>query len=248
MRPVDEPRHSTARSDPAARGEQVVIRVGSLELAGDLIVPTSPCGVVLFAHGSGSSRHSPRNQLVAQHLVDEARVATLLVDLLSAEEEAIDARTRELRFDIRFLGERLIAMTDWLASDRRTSALPLGLFGASTGAAAALLAAASRPDRVAAIVSRGGRPDLAGADVLAHVVAPTLLIVGGNDRQVIDLNVRAQRHVRVECALEIVPGAGHLFEEPGALTKVAVLAAQWFRRFSCLHNDVTEIPPAGRRS
>ena len=234
--------------NPSHEPQPVEVAAGRVVLHGDLGVPANAAGVVLFAHGSGSGRRSPRNQLVAQHLVDEAQVATLLVDLLTVEEEAIDARTRELRFDIRFLGERVVAITDWLASDRRTGALPLGLFGASTGAAAALLAAAARPDRVAATVSRGGRPDLAGAEVLARVAAPTLLIVGGNDRQVIDLNVRAQRHMRVECALEIVPGAGHLFEEPGALTSVADLAAQWFRRFSTRRDGVTEVSPIQGRT
>jgi putative phosphoribosyl transferase len=230
--PHEHERRSTPpRISIPPRGDHVSVHVGSLELAGELVAPPSPHGVVLFAHGSGSSRHSPRNTSVAQHLVDEARVATLLVDLLSAEEEAVDVTTRELRFDIPLLGKRLVGMIDWLAADQRTKGLPLGLFGASTGAAASLFAAASRPDNVAAIVSRGGRPDLASADVLSRVQAPTLLIVGENDRQVLDLNVRAMRLMRAECALEIVPGAGHLFEEPGALTRVATLASRWFGKF-----------------
>ncbi|MDB5219534.1 MAG: hydrolase [Myxococcaceae bacterium] len=230
--PHEHERRSTPpRISIPPRGDHVSVHVGSLELAGELVSPPSPHGVVLFAHGSGSSRHSPRNTSVAQHLVDEAHVATLLVDLLSAEEEAVDVTTRELRFDIPLLGKRLVGMIDWLGADQRTKGLPLGLFGASTGAAASLFAAASRPDNVAAIVSRGGRPDLASADVLSRVQAPTLLIVGENDRQVLDLNVRAMRLMHAECSLEIVPGASHLFEEPGALTRVASLASRWFGKF-----------------
>jgi putative phosphoribosyl transferase len=183
---------------------------------------------VLFAHGSGSSRHSPRNRYVAR-LLNEARLVTLLIDLLTVKEELIDMRTAQLRFDIELLAERLIDATDWLAQFPDTRQLRIGHFGASTGAAAALVAAAVRPDVVGAIVSRGGRPDLAGA-ALPHVRAPTLLIVGGNDGQVIELNRTALAQMRSEKQLVIVPGATHLFEEPGALDEVARLARDWFHR------------------
>lgn len=197
-------------------------------LLGDLVVPTGARGIVLFAHGSGSSRLSPRNRRVADGLHD-ADFATLLLDLLTEQEESVDNRTRELRFDIGLLGDRLTGAVDWLATDARTAALPVGTFGASTGAAAALVAAAHRPERVAAVVSRGGRPDLAG-DQLPAVRAPTLLIVGGADTHVLRLNEQAAR-VLSRCEVAVVPGATHLFEEPGALERVTELAAGWFRRY-----------------
>jgi putative phosphoribosyl transferase len=183
---------------------------------------------VLFAHGSGSSRHSARNRYVAR-VLNEAKLATLLIDLLTVHEEVIDARTAHLRFDIDLLTERLVDATDWLTQFPDTKDLPIGYFGASTGAAAALAAAVLRPDAVGAIVSRGGRPDLA-ATALARVRAPTLLIVGGEDGQVIELNRRALAQLRCEKQLTIVPGATHLFEEPGALDEVARLARNWFER------------------
>jgi dienelactone hydrolase len=198
-------------------------------LEGDLSIPEGARGVVLFAHGSGSSRHSPRNRFVAEAL-QQAGLATLLVDLLTAEEEAVDTYTMHLRFDIELLAARLVGATDWLGRDRTTAGLPVGYFGASTGGGAALVAAARRPDRVAAVVSRGGRPDLAGA-ALAEVRAPTLLIVGGDDEPVIALNEKALARLAAPAKkLEIVPGATHLFEEPGKLEEVARLAADWFRR------------------
>jgi putative phosphoribosyl transferase len=205
----------------------------SLEAAGvvldaDVAVPDSARGVVVFAHGSGSSRHSPRNQSVAGEL-QRAGVATVLADLLTPEEERFDARTGRLRFDISLLATRVIALTDWVARYDETAHLPVGLFGASTGAAAALVAAAERPGIVAAVVSRGGRPDLA-ADSLGTVRQPTLLIVGARDEVVIELNRRALEQLAGESHLEIVAGATHLFEEPGALEHVAQLAREWFVR------------------
>ena len=200
-------------------------RVG---LEGNLAVPGSARGVVLFAHGSGSGRHSPRNRYVARAL-REAGLATLLVDLLTEEEEEVDLRTRHLRFDIGLLAQRLVGATKWLAQNSDTRNLRIGYFGASTGAAAALVAAAEHPKPVGAIVSRGGRPDLAGP-ALPRVAAPTLLIVGGNDFPVIDMNRDALEQMRTEKRLEIVPGATHLFEEPEALEQVARLAAGWFVR------------------
>jgi putative phosphoribosyl transferase len=199
-----------------------------VSLRGDLVVPDDADGIVLFAHGSGSSRLSPRNQQVAAGLHD-AGFATLLLDLLTQQEESVDNRTRELRFDIALLGDRLTGAVDWLGTDSRTAALPIGAFGASTGAAAALMAAAARPDRVRAVVSRGGRPDLA-RDRLSAVHAPTLLIVGGADAQVLRLNEQASRMLS-RCEIAIVPGATHLFEERGALEQVTELAAGWFRRY-----------------
>lgn len=183
----------------------------------------------MFAHGSGSSRHSPRNRYVAQ-LLNQAQLATLLVDLLTAEEEAIDLRTAQLRFDIGLLAARLAGVTDWLVQYPDTRLLQVGYFGASTGAAAALVAAAERPAAIGAVVSRGGRPDLAGP-YLPRVRAPTLLIVGGNDLQVIELNRAAFDQLRCEKELAIIPGATHLFEEPGALDQVAQLAREWFQRY-----------------
>jgi dienelactone hydrolase len=207
----------------------VHITAGPVTLEGNLSLPRGARGIVMFAHGSGSSRLSPRNRYVAQ-LLNQARLATLLVDLLTAQEEAIDLRTARLRFDIGLLAERLVGATDWLLEHPQTRELQIGYFGASTGAAAALVAAAERLDEVAAIVSRGGRPDLAGPR-LPQVRAPTLLIVGGNDVQVIELNRAAFAQLRCEKQLVIVPGATHLFEEPGALDEVARLAREWFQRY-----------------
>jgi putative phosphoribosyl transferase len=210
--------------------EQLVqVPAGAVTLDGNLGVPAGARGIVLFAHGSGSSRHSPRNRYVAG-VLREAGLATLLMDLLTADEEAIDLQTQRLRFDISLLADRLVGATDWLAQNPETRDLTIGYFGASTGAAAALVAAAQRPDAVGAIVSRGGRPDLAGA-ALARVRAPTLLIVGGNDIPVIGMNQEAMAQLHVETKLEIVPGATHLFEEPGALEEVARLAREWFERY-----------------
>ena len=210
-----------------ATSSTVELSLQGAALRGDLVVPTGASGIVLFAHGSGSSRMSPRNRRVAVSLHD-AGFATLLLDLLTAREESVDDRTRVLRFDIGLLGDRLTAAVDWLATDVRTAAMSVGAFGASTGAAAALVAAASRPDRFSAVVSRGGRPDLAG-DQLSAVRAPTLLIVGGADSHVLRLNERASRMLS-RCELAVVPGATHLFEEPGALERVTELATTWFRR------------------
>jgi putative phosphoribosyl transferase len=213
------------------RGEERLVRVaaGPVTLEGNLSLPERARGIVLFAHGSGSSRHSPRNRYVAQ-VLNEAKLATLLVDLLTPDEEAVDLRTAHLRFDIGLLAGRLAGVTEWLTQYPDTRELRIGYFGASTGAAAALVAAAQRPDAVGAIVSRGGRPDLAGS-ALAHVRTPTLLIVGGNDFEVVELNRRALALLRCEKQLEIVPGATHLFEEPGALEEVARLAREWFERY-----------------
>jgi dienelactone hydrolase len=213
-------------SRAVAHEHSVTVPVGEHMLAGDLGVPAGARGVVVFAHGSGSGRFSPRNRAVAQTLV-EAGLATLLMDLLTPEEEAEDLRTARLRFDVQLLGDRVISTIDWLASEPDVGGLPVGCFGASTGAAAALIAAAERPRRVGAVVSRGGRPDLA-AQALPRVTAPTLLIVGGRDTDVIRLNRLAQAELAGESQLVIVPGAGHLFEEPGALEKVAALARDWF--------------------
>ena len=207
----------------------VRVAVGPLTLEGNLTLPEEARGMVLFAHGSGSSRHSPRNRHVAR-MLNEANLATLLMDLLTSEEEMTDLRTGQLRFDIELLAQRLVAVTDWLTQDPDTQHLRIGYFGASTGAAAALVAAAERPEEVGAIVSRGGRPDLAGP-ALARVRAPTLLIVGGNDFTVIELNRAALAQLRCEKQLVIVPGATHLFEEPGALDEVARLAREWFEHY-----------------
>jgi dienelactone hydrolase len=192
------------------------------------VVPEQAQGVVLFAHGSGSSRHSPRNRYVAEEL-QNAGLATVLADLLTPAEEQLDAQTAELRFDIGLLAARVAALTDWLVEQEPTEGLGIGLFGASTGAAAALVAAATRPDVVQAVVSRGGRPDLAG-EFLGRVHQPTLLIVGGRDTVVIELNREALEQLSGEARLEIVPGASHLFGEPGALEQVARLARGWFVR------------------
>jgi pimeloyl-ACP methyl ester carboxylesterase len=202
---------------------EVRIDVGSTELGGALTIPEECRGLVLFAHGSGSSRFSPRNRFVAS-VLEEGGLGTLVFDLLSEEEEVIDAQTAELRFDVELLAERLIAATDWLRARRD---LPLGYFGSSTGAAAALIAAARRPKPIRAVVSRGGRPDLAGSE-LPNVCAPTLLIVGGEDHAVVELNEASLLELRCEAELRIVAGATHLFEEPDALAEVAQLAREWF--------------------
>jgi putative phosphoribosyl transferase len=240
------------------RAVSVTVAAGGAALPGDLSVPEGPTGLVLFAHGSGSSRHSPRNRAVAAGL-NRAGFATLLLDLLTAEEERIDADTAALRFDIGLLARRLKGTIDWLAGVgladgvglgdevglgnevgladvQLVSGLPLGLFGASTGAAGALAAAAARPGRVGAVVSRGGRPDLTGPS-LAEVRAPALLIVGGQDTQVLELNETAAKRLPA-CEIRVVPGAGHLFEEPGALDEVTGLAIEWFDR------HLTEPPPS----
>ena len=207
--------------------EQLQIPVGAgVPLAGDLSIPTRATGLVVFAHGSGSSRHSPRNRMVAGGL-RQRHLATLLMDLLTPGEEQLDQRTRHLRFDIALLAARLDSAVAWLESEPELSDLPVGYFGASTGAGAALVAAARRPARIAAVVSRGGRPDLAG-EHLALVRAPTLLIVGGNDDLVIELNRDAYERMGGQRRLEIVPGATHLFEETGALEEVTRLAGDWF--------------------
>jgi dienelactone hydrolase len=207
----------------------ISIKFEDFSLAGSLSIPEQSKGIAIFAHGSGSSRFSRRNRFVAETLND-AKIATLLFDLLTEEEEDIDQRTRELRFDIGLLTDRLIGVIDWVSRNETTAALPVGLFGASTGAAAALAAAVWRPDKVAAVVSRGGRPDLAMGH-LAKVKAPTLLIIGGEDDIVIELNQQAAEQLLVEYSLQIVPGATHLFEEPGKLEQVANLACDWFLRY-----------------
>jgi putative phosphoribosyl transferase len=206
--------------------DEIEIEIPGASLRSDLVVPANPVGLVLFAHGSGSSRHSSRNRFVAE-VLQAARLATLLMDLLTAEEDAIDQVTREFRFDIDLLSERLTGVVDWTSRRQEMLNLPAGLFGASTGAAAALRAAAERPHLVRAVVSRGGRPDLAGA-ALPRVQAPTLLIVGEADVQVIPLNVSAQGQMRAPVQLVLVPGATHLFEEPGTLAVAAQLARDWF--------------------
>ena len=223
---------------PVTKYSETAVRIpaGAATLEGNLSVPAGADGVVVFAHGSGSSRLSPRNRYVAQAL-NEARLATLLADLLTAEEESVDVRTKHLRFDIGMLARRLLAAAEWVAAEPQTSAMRIGYFGASTGGGAALVAAAERPDLATAVVSRGGRPDLAGA-ALARVRAPTLLIVGGLDYPVIDMNREALAQLRAESRLEIVPGATHLFEEPGKLQEVARLSRAWFERF-LTHEEVT---------
>jgi putative phosphoribosyl transferase len=203
------------------------IFAGDAVLDGDLVVPSGASGIAVFAHGSGSSRHSPRNRSVAR-VIREAGVGSLLFDLLTREEESIDVFTRHLRFDIELLTRRLIEATRWLASQEETRNLRVGYFGSSTGAAAALMAAARLGDEIGAVVSRGGRPDLAG-DALPLVKAPTLLIVGGHDETVIELNQDAYARLRCEKELRVIPGATHLFEESGALEQVADYAADWLK-------------------
>jgi dienelactone hydrolase len=217
------------RNDVRTKKTSVRVPIGEHWLNGDLGIPVEPRGLVLFAHGSGSSRHSPRNQFVARTL-EQRGLATLLIDLLTADEEAIDVRTAEFRFDLDMLAGRLVAIVEWLRHRAETASLPIGLFGASTGGGAALMAAAARPHEVAAVVSRGGRPDLAGG-ALGRVRAPTLLIVGGHDEPVIRMNRDAMAHMSAPVTLEIVPGATHLFEEAGTLERVAELAADWFTRY-----------------
>lgn len=209
--------------------EAVRVPVGVDELEADLVVPEAASGLVIFAHGSGSGRHSPRNQAVARAL--QARgLATLLADLLTVEEETVDRVTAEFRFNVDLLGQRLVKLIDWARQHPDLGTMAFGLFGASTGAAAALIAAAARPGDVSAVVSRGGRPDLAGA-VLSHVAAPTLLLVGGLDHDVIQLNEWARNHMRCPVSLDIVEGASHLFEEPGTLHQVASRAGLWFVQY-----------------
>jgi putative phosphoribosyl transferase len=212
-----------------AREHGVQIPSGEAVLAGELNVPVGSTGVVLFAHGSGSSRHSPRNQFVAR-TIRQAGTGTLLFDLLTREEESVDTHTRHLRFDIGLLARRLADATDWGKREADLWHLRVGYFGASTGGGAALVAAAEIGEDVGAVVSRGGRPDLAGADALERVKSPTLLIVGGLDVPVIELNEAAYARLRCEKEMRIVPGASHLFEEPGALEEVACLAAGWFQK------------------
>jgi len=204
----------------------VAVRIPPSGVEGDLVLPAHSSALVLFAHGSGSSRHSPRNRYVAG-MLQESNLGTLLLDLLTPAEGAADDQTAHLRFNIDLLANRLTEAVDWLSENPATAGLRIGCFGASTGAAAALVAAARRPERIRAVVSRGGRPDLAGA-ALALVDSPTLLIVGGRDHSVIELNRRAYEQLRCEKELLIVPGATHLFEEAGALEKVASLAREWF--------------------
>ena len=219
---------SHPRDTGAAGTHDVQIPSGSVTLEGELSIPIGASGIVLFAHGSGSSRHSPRNQYVAR-VIREAKVGTLLFDLLTQEEEAVDMRTRRLRFDIGLLARRLVDAANWIRREGDTSHLRVGYFGSSTGGGAALVAAAHVGDSVGAVVSRGGRPDLAG-EALQGVRSPTLLIVGEYDEQVIALNEKAYALLRCEKELKIVPGATHLFEEPGTLEEVARLAAEWFQR------------------
>jgi putative phosphoribosyl transferase len=205
---------------------EVRIPAARATLDGNLTLVDEAIGLVLFAHGSGSSRHSPRNQFVARTL-NKARLPTLLFDLLTPNEESVDLYTREHRFNIGLLAERLVHATKWTKQQKEIANLKIGYFGSSTGAAAALIAAADSPNETGAIVSRGGRPDLAGA-ALPKVEAPTLLIVGGEDHVVIELNEEARALMKCECKIDIVPGATHLFEEPGALEQVAALASEWF--------------------
>jgi putative phosphoribosyl transferase len=213
--------------DPVA-GQALTVRIPAADvlLDGDFVIPAKTCGVVLFAHGTGSSRRSRRNRYVA-YVLNQIGLATLLFDLLTEREESVDIRTAELRFDIPFLAKRLLQVTDWLLLQPQIGRLRIGYFGASTGAAAALVAAADPPQCLGAVVSRGGRPDLAG-ESLTGVDVPTLLIVGGSDLPVLDWNRQAMEELRCEKRLEIIPGATHLFEEPGALESVARLAREWF--------------------
>ena len=204
------------------------VKIAPHGLSGDLVVPERAEGIVVFAHGSGSGRHSPRNQYVAG-ILQQGMLATLLLDLLTDAEEQVDLESSRLRFDIGLLASRLLESTDWLQQEAATRDMSIGYFGASTGAGAALVAAADRPSLINGIVSRGGRPDLAGS-ALPRVKAPTLLVVGSKDRQVVDLNRMALTKLRCEKRLSIVPGATHLFEEPGTLEQVAIQARDWFQR------------------
>lgn len=211
------------------RAQEIRLPSAQGDLGGTLTVPPAARGIVLFAHGSGSSRHSPRNRFVAD-ILHEAGLATLLMDLLTRQEEAIDQHTREFRFDIGRLAHRLVGAIDWMAAQSATRHLPVGLFGASTGAAAALIAAAERPEQVRAVVSRGGRPDLAG-EALPRVAAPTLLIVGAEDTPVIPLNAQTLDRMQGLREMALVEGATHLFEEPGTLEEASHLARDWFLRY-----------------
>lgn len=225
---------ASERHNPDREVRNVVIKIDVRNIIeGSLTIPKEPKGIVIFAHGSGSSRYSPRNKYVAQ-VLNESGIATLLVDLLTTEEEKIDNITREQRFDIKLLSRRLIAATDWLLRSTELSKLKVGYFGASTGAAAALVAAVERANLVYAVVSRGGRPDLATGDILVRIEAPTLLIVGENDKEVIDLNEKALKQltkIEKKKKLVTIPRATHLFEEPGALEEVAKHASGWFECF-----------------
>lgn len=209
--------------------EMVRVPVGQIELEGELVIPTDAKGIVLFAHGSGSSRFSPRNQFVA-HFLRDCQLGTFLIDLLTSQEEKNDLASREIRFDIDLLANRLMGITEWVLHNHRTQALPIGYFGSSTGAAAALIAAAKLSKWVSVVVSRGGRPDLASR-FLPQVEAPTLLIVGGADSGMVELNQDACDLLPLIKKMEIVPHATHLFEEPGALEKVASLAGEWFLKY-----------------
>jgi dienelactone hydrolase len=211
---------------PLSQALTLRVPVDGTTLSADLAIPVEANGIVLFAHGSGSSRHSPRNQFVAR-VLQQSDFGTLLMDLLTETEEAVDNRTREKRFDISLLARRLTATVDWLSTQPSYKHLPIGLFGASTGAAAALVSASQRPGLIRSVVSRGGRPDLAG-DALPTVKAPTLLIVGGWDDAVLALNEQAKARMKGDVQLKVVPRATHLFEEPGALAQVADFAAAWF--------------------
>jgi putative phosphoribosyl transferase len=216
-------------TDQNTKNQDIEIRIAEVRLHGSLAIPDQARAIVLFAHGAGSSRFSPRNQHVAR-ILQQAGLATLLMDLMTEREERSDAITRTLAFDIPFLAERVESATDWVVSNETTRDLRIGYFGASTGAGAALMAAAHRPDVVGAVVSRGGRPDLA-AEILPEVRAPTLLIVGGWDTPVIEMNSQAAALLQVETKLVIIPGATHLFEEPGKLDEVANYASQWFTQY-----------------
>jgi dienelactone hydrolase len=217
------------RHDTHVEAHAVRIPAGEVVLDGDLALPADAKGLVMFAHGSGSSRHSPRNRQVAESLNGRG-LGTLLLDLLTTKEEDVDEEIRHLRFDIPTLARRLVGAADWLAEESSTAHLPLGLFGASTGAGAALIVAAQRPKAIHAVVSRGGRPDLAG-EALPHVHCPTLMLVGGWDTPVIELNREAKSHMRALTRLIVVQGATHLFEEPGKLEEVARYAGEWFEMY-----------------
>lgn len=226
----------------ASHSRDVAIEIGQATIAGSLTIPEGANGLVVFAHGSGSGRHSPRNRAVAARL-NAAALGTLLLDLLTPAEDAVDRRTAELRFDIPLLTERVRAAVDWAARQPEIAALPVGLFGASTGGAAALAAAEDSP-AVRAIVLRGGRPDLAG-QALERVRAPTLMIVGGEDTVVLVLNRQACARMTTECRVHVIPGATHIFEEPGALEEVSRLASDWFTRYL---GERTEVRPERQRS
>ncbi len=225
-----------AQSADTTETTGVRVPVADQTLQGDLTIPPGAFGIVLFAHGSGSSRFSRRNQFVARTL-ERHGLATLLIDLLTPHEEAIDERSAQYRFDIPMLASRLVAIVEWLKQQPRTASLPIGLFGASTGGGAALIAAAERPADISTVVSRGGRPDLAGS-ALPRVKAPTLLIVGSLDTPVISMNRDAMRQMTAHVTLDVVPGASHLFEEPGTLEQVAALAAGWFDHYMKASHDM----------